>query len=154
MNDEETAHIVELQTHKHSRTCRKKGKAICRFGFPLPPLPQTRLLYPLEEEVDQFKKKYSELQRAMNESKDNDVSFVEFLETVAKMTFEDYIKCIRSSLNAPKVFLKRAPNEMRVNLFRGKFVLLGKLIMTFRLFLSHMVVHHMLLDTLANHKEV
>ena len=49
VNDEETAHLVELQTHKHSRTCRKKGKAICRFGFPLPPLPQTRLLYPLEE---------------------------------------------------------------------------------------------------------
>ena len=107
LNDEETAHLVELQTHKHSRTCRKKGKAICRFGFPLPPLPQTRLLYPLEEDVDQFKKKYSELQRAMNENKDNDVSFAEFLETVAKMTFEDYIKCIRSSLNAPKVFLKR-----------------------------------------------
>ena len=51
----------------------KKGKAICRLGFPLPPLPQTRLLYPLEEDVDQFKKKYLELQRAMNENKDNDV---------------------------------------------------------------------------------
>ena len=126
VNDEETAHLVELQTHKHSKTCRKKRKAICRFGFPLPPLPQTRLLYPLEEEVDQFKKKYSELQRAMNENKDNDVSFAEFLETVAKMTFEDYIKCIRSSLNAPKVFLKRAPNEMRVNLFNVKILLAWK----------------------------
>ena len=126
VNDEETAHLVELQTHKHSKTCRRKGKAICRFGFPLPPLPQTRLLYPLEEDVDQFKKKYSELQRAMNENKDNDVSFAEFLETVAKMTFEDYIKCIRSSLNAPKVFLKRAPNEMRVNLFNVKILLAWK----------------------------
>ena len=85
-NDDETAHLVELQTHKHSRTCRKKGKAICRFGFPLPPLPRTMLLYPLEEDVDQFKKKHAELQRAMNENKDNDVSFAEFLETVAKMT--------------------------------------------------------------------
>ena len=45
---EDTAHLVELQTHKHSRTCRKKGRAICRFGFPLPPLPKTMLLYPLE----------------------------------------------------------------------------------------------------------
>ena len=84
-NDDETAHLVELQTHKHSRTCRKKGKAICRFGFPLPPLPRTMLLYPLEEDVDQFKKKHAELQRAMNENKDNNVSFAEFLETVAKM---------------------------------------------------------------------
>ena len=59
VNDAETAHLVELQTHKHSRTCRKKGKAICRFGFPLPPLPRTMLLYPLEEEVDHFRKKYT-----------------------------------------------------------------------------------------------
>ena len=132
-DDAESAYLVELQIHKHSKTCRKKRKAICRFGFPLPPLPETMLLYPVEEEVEQFKKKYTELQRTMNESKDNDVSFAEFLETVAKMTFEDYIKCIRSSLNAPKVVLKRAPN--------------GKLILTFRLFLNHMVVHHMLLGT-------
>ena len=77
----------------------------------MPPLPQTRLLYPLEEEVDQFKKKHFELQRGMNGNKDNDVSFAEFLATVAKMTFKEYIKCFRSSLNAPKVFLKRAQNE-------------------------------------------
>ena len=126
VNDDETAQLVELQTHRHSRTCRKKGKAICRFGVPFPPLPQTVILYPLEEEVEQLKKRYIELQRAMNENKDNDVSFAEFLETVVKMTFDDYIKCIRSSLNAPKVFLKRAPNEMRINLFNGKILLAWK----------------------------
>ena len=92
----------------------------------MPPLPRTMLLYPLEEEVDQFRKKYTELQKAMNENKDNGVSFVEFLEAVAKMTFEDYVKCIRSSLNAPKVFLKRAQNEMRVNLFNVKILLAWK----------------------------
>ena len=84
------------------------------------------LLYPLEEEEDQFRKKYTELQKAMNENKYNDVSFVEFLEAVAKMTFEDYVKCIRSSLNAPKVFLKRFPNETRVNLFNVKILLTWK----------------------------
>ena len=62
----------------------------------------------------------------MNGNKDNDVSFAKFLETVAKMTFEDYIKCIRSSLNAPKVFLKRTPNEMRVSLFNGNILLAWK----------------------------
>ena len=39
------------------------------------------------------------------------------------MEFEEYIKCIKSSLNAPKVFLKRTPNEMRINLFNGKILL-------------------------------
>ena len=49
-DNEETANLVTLQTHKHSRTCRKKGK-------PLPPLPRTMLLYPLEEKVNKYKKK-------------------------------------------------------------------------------------------------
>ena len=48
----------------------KRGKPICRFGFPLPPLPRTMLLYPLEEEVEKYKKKNTELQKAMNEYKD------------------------------------------------------------------------------------
>ena len=33
------------------------------------------------------------------------------------MDFEDYIKCIRSSLKAPRVFLKRKTKNMRINLF-------------------------------------
>ena len=41
----------------------------------------------------------------MNEYKDTEgMSFDEFLEKVAKMEFDEYVKCIRSSLNAPKVF--------------------------------------------------
>ena len=45
------------------------------------------------------------------------MSFEEFLENIAKMDFEDYISCIRSSLKAPKVFLKRKTKEMRINPF-------------------------------------
>ena len=117
-DNEKTANLVGLQSHKHSRTCRKKGKPICRFGFPLPPLPRTMLLYPLEEDVDKYKKKNTELLKAMNEYKDNvDMTFAEFLENFAKMDFDDYIKCIRSSLKAPKVFLKRKTKDMRINLF-------------------------------------
>ena len=54
------------------------------------------LLYPLEEEAETFKKKYTDLKRAMNENRDKEVTFAEFLEKVAKMNFKDYIKCIRS----------------------------------------------------------
>ena len=82
----------------------------------------------------------------MNEYKDTvDMTFEEFLEKVAKMNFEDYIRCIKSSLNAPKVFLKRKPNEMRINLFNGKILLVGREILIFRLFLNHMAVHPTLL---------
>ena len=63
----------------------------------------------------------------MNEYKDTvNMTFEEFLEKVAKMKFEDYIRCIKSSLNAPEVFLKRKPNEMRINLFNRKILLVWK----------------------------
>ena len=126
-DNKETANLVNLQTHKHSRTCRKKGKPICRFGFPLPPLPRTMLLYPLAEDVEKYKKKHKEIQKVMNEYKYTVyMTFEGFLEKVAKMNFEDYISCIKSSLNAPKVFLKRKPNEVRINLFNGKILLAWK----------------------------
>ena len=80
-DNEKTANLINLQSHKHSRTCRKRGKPICRFGFPLPPLPKTMLLYPLEENIDKYKKKNVELQKSMNECKENDdMPFEEFLE--------------------------------------------------------------------------
>ena len=126
-DNEKTAKLVNLQSHKHSRTCRKKGKPICRFGFPLPPLPKTMLLYPLEENIDKYKKKNVELQKSMNECKeDEDMPFEEFLEKIAKMNFEDYICCIRSSLKAPKVFLKRKMKEMRINPFNENILLAWK----------------------------
>ena len=146
-DDGEIGQLVELQSHKHSKSCRKKGKAICRFGFPLPPLPRTLLLHPLNEDIEKYKKKHSELQKSMNEYKNvSDISFDEFLEQVAKMDLENYIKCIRSTLSAPKIFLKRNPNEMRINLFNKTIFLAGRQIWIFRWFLNHMVVQHMLLD--------
>ena len=96
-DNKETAYLVNLQTHKHSRTSRKEGKPICRFGFPLPPLPRTMLLYPLADDVEKYKKKRKELQKVMNEFKDTvDMTFEDFLEKVAKMNFEDYIRCSKS----------------------------------------------------------
>ena len=124
-DDEEIGELVELQSPKLSKSCRKKGKAICRFGFPLPPLPKTLLLHPLDEDVEKYKKQHSELQKTMNEYKNvTDITFDEFLKQVAKMNLGNYIKCIRSSLRAPEMFLKRNSNEMRVNLF-NKTILLG-----------------------------
>ena len=86
------------------KPAEKREKPICRFGFPLPPFPRTMLLYPLEENVDKYKKN-TELLKAMNEY-NVDMTFEEFLENIAKMDFEDYIKCIRSSFESSKSFLK------------------------------------------------
>ena len=110
--------LVNLQVHKHSKTCKKGGKTVCRFGFPLPPLPRTMLLEPLETDVDEYRKKYSDIHNKMNEYKDGcDIDYQTFLQNVIGMSEEEYIKCIRASLKGPKMFLKRNPSEMRVNYY-------------------------------------
>ncbi|XP_069109201.1 uncharacterized protein [Argopecten irradians] len=114
----ELAELVELQVHKHSKTCKKGGKPVCRFGFPLPPLPRTMLLEPLETDVAEYRKKYIDLQKKLNEFKDGyNMSFHEFLQLIVQMDEQEYIKCIRASLKCPKIFLKRNPAEIRVNYY-------------------------------------
>ncbi len=58
--DPAVAELIQLQVHKHSKTCRTKGQGVCRFGFPLPPLPRTMILHPLDKNVERYKKMYSE----------------------------------------------------------------------------------------------
>ncbi len=46
---DELTDLVNLQRHRHSKTCKKKGHKACRFNFPLPPMPRTMILEPLSE---------------------------------------------------------------------------------------------------------
>ena len=113
--NEEEKPFVEFQKHKHSKTCRKKGKAICRFGFPLPPMSCTMILEPLHTDDDDCKKKYDHIQQKLDAMCDGtDETFQEFLSDL-NMNEDDYVKAIRSSLKSAKVFLKRTPAEIRVN---------------------------------------
>ena len=112
---------IQLQVHKHSRTCHKKADRICRFGYPLPPLENTMILEPLDTEGDKYKKMYEKVHKKMNTEKDGfDVTYEQFLSEVLEISKEDYIKCIRSSLKASKVFLKRTPKDIRLNLYNDK----------------------------------
>lgn len=44
--DESISELINYQTHRHASTCRKRGKDICRFDFPVFPMPETPILYP------------------------------------------------------------------------------------------------------------
>ena len=46
---DEMRELVNLQTHRHAKTCKKGGHKICRFNFPLPPVPRSEILEPLKE---------------------------------------------------------------------------------------------------------
>ena len=62
----------------------------------------------LDSDVENYKKLYSAMQEKMNNLKNGfDGIFQDLLNNVLQLSLEDYIKCIRNSLRAPRVFLRR-----------------------------------------------
>ncbi|XP_070548510.1 uncharacterized protein [Ptychodera flava] len=118
----EISDLVNLQTHKHSKTCREKGKPICRFGYPMPPMSETMILTPLDDDntvdISKYKELYEDIKKRLDDMKEGkSVSFAVFLATELHINHEDYIMAIRSSLKATTIFLKREPCDLRVNAY-------------------------------------
>ena len=100
-DEDEEKEFIALQTHKHTKTCQKMGKKICRFGFPIPPMRQAMILKPLESDTPKeiVKNKQNNLQkiRSVMQSlvKDEDMPFIDFLKK-CDLSDETYILVIRS----------------------------------------------------------
>lgn len=96
---EEMKELIKVQTHRHTHTCYKlRGKKICRFGFPLPPLTATKILLPLPNDVPESKKReykvlyksvQDDLTRRQQESS-VDIGYQDFL-TALDISEERYI---------------------------------------------------------------
>ena len=116
--DESIPVLINYQTHRHAGTCRKKGKDVCRFNFPLFPMPETTILYPIENTCEQndhsaYVKKIVSLLNDLHKAESN-VNFDEFLAELG-IDYALYVKSVRSTLNRPKIFLKRSVAESRIN---------------------------------------
>ena len=79
----------------------------------------TQILHPLENgsegEIKMLKDLWKQIKKELNDLKEGlDITFDQLLENFG-VSEEKYILAIRSSLNSPTVFLKRMPNELRVN---------------------------------------
>ena len=116
-DSDDLSELVNLQRHKHSKTCKKKGRAICRFNFPLPPMPRTMILEPLSESdldenvADMLKEALGRIRSLLNSmNADETMNFVEFLEKL-DLTEQQYIKAIRLSLKHSTLLLKRSPSD-------------------------------------------
>ena len=116
----ELLNLVNRQVHRHSHTCRKNTKTECRFNYPQPPMSQTKILYPLDTDVPQNKVKlHKDTWKSIKKHLDNmkegeDITFDQLLLDL-NVTEENYLLAVISSLNAATVFLKRNPNELRIN---------------------------------------
>ena len=119
-SDPELQDLVNRQTHRHSHTCRKKSKNICRFNYPQPPMRCIQILYPLDDDmfpavVKSSKELWKTMKNKLNDLKEGkDITFDQLL-TELDVSERQYILAIRSSLNTPTIFLKRSPNELRIN---------------------------------------
>ena len=120
--NKENKKYIDLQLHKHSKTCIKKknNKKQCRFGAPWPPLNTTQILYPLDEHHLQNKELYSKLYNDINkfiQLKYKNKEFINFDQILNElnMSYETYILALRSTINKKKIFLKRSLEEIYIN---------------------------------------
>ena len=102
--------LQEKQTHKHSRTCRKKSQSVCRSHYPLPPMKETMVLEPLEDmnecNLSFLKEKAKKIFIYLKElGTEIEMKFEEFLNKF-EINEETYILALRSQLNRPQIFLK------------------------------------------------
>ena len=120
-NSSEMEDLVNLQTHRHAKTCKKGEHKVCRFNFPLPPVPRTMILTPLEnscfdEEMrDKIKENADKIKEVLDSMKyGENITFGDFLKKL-QLTEESYILAVRHTLKRDTLFLKRAPSEIRIN---------------------------------------
>ncbi|XP_065370889.1 uncharacterized protein LOC135963037 [Calliphora vicina] len=131
----EVSNYVSYQKHNHNRTCQReiRGQKICRFHIPYPPLPNTEILLPLPDDIDNnnlenHKKNYEKIHNILNGNLSDDEanrfeSFESFLaDERVNLTYEEYIFALRSSLKKPRVFLKRSFNDRCINAFNPKIL--------------------------------
>jgi len=108
-DDEQIDNLVDLQLHKHTRTCKKQY-----------PMLSTEILQPLvssdAEEQKAHAENFSRIKAFLATLKacDEQLTMTEFLSAI-QLDYDSYILAIRSSLKTATIFIKRAPNELRVN---------------------------------------
>eukprot|EP00732_Lithocolla_globosa_P000252 Lithocolla_globosa_v1_NODE_62_length_7247_cov_17.118503.p1 type:complete len:1467 gc:universal NODE_62_length_7247_cov_17.118503:2368-6768(+) len=142
--DDVSRDLVSLNTHKHTKTCRRKKKQRkktedgkdtvttklnCRFHIPLPPMEHTVILRPFDEDepgLSTHKKNWQKIQKVLAQMFDDHkkdplcldaLTFDDFLDRV-NLTRSKYLAAVRSSVESPvRLFLKRKPNAIRVHAY-------------------------------------
>ena len=147
--------LLNRQVHRHSHTCRKKSKNVCRFNYPQPPMRSTKIVYRLDtdnmnnDELKQCKDAWQFIKKHLNDMKDGeDITFDQLLINL-KLTEQNYLVAIRSSLKMPTIFLKRKPNKLRINNIMLHALVHGVRIWIFNLYLMCMRVQYILYHILS-----
>ena len=110
--------LVSRQKHSHTQTCKKNKNSVCRFHYPQPPFPKTVILDKIPEDdprIEEYKKKWTTIHKELEEmARGTEITFEEFL-TKMDLSYEEYEKCVQTTLQARTIFLRRTPQEITIN---------------------------------------
>jgi hypothetical protein len=133
----DVAPYLEYQLHSHGHSCRRevRSKQICRFGIPYPPMPQTEILLPLDENapnLPEHRRNFEKIQSLLDFPFDREsvVTLSDFQNFLShdqlNLSYEGYINAIRSSIKKPKVFWKRSFSAIKLNAYNKHLLLLQR----------------------------
>lgn len=115
--------LITHQRHKHTHTCYKgRNSKSCRFSFPKYVMRETEILLPLtqnllsSEDMKKIAENLDKIDLKMLElfKKNSNIPHSDLL-TELKLTHEEYIDAIRSTVKRPKLFLRRSSLEVAIN---------------------------------------
>ena len=115
--------VSEVQTHNHTKNCRRKTE-LCRFGYPRLPSEQTIIAVPIES-TDQpgiaEKLKILEKAKSLISSPNPPKTFEDFFSRL-QVSRELYHEALSLSKKGKVVVLKRRPNETHINNYNKQWL--------------------------------
>lgn len=103
--------LIKIQTHRHTKTCKKNCHTICRFNFPFLPMDTTTILFPLEHTTKDNDKKKDLCSLLDNKNYSRHVAFDMFL-TDLNLSKDKYMVLFHSCLMLPIILLKGKPYDI------------------------------------------
>ncbi|XP_011302899.1 uncharacterized protein [Fopius arisanus] len=104
---------IELQAHKHTSACYKKGAIrTCRFHAPFMPCRSTMILEPSDKTGPEFMRNARHFENIRKNLENCSYSDLATFYKANKI-FSDvqYVNILRTGITRPRVFLKREPSE-------------------------------------------
>ncbi len=122
--------VDEVQTHHHTKSCKKYGDS-CRFGYPRLPSKETLISKPLPLEMDkkERKKKIHDLKNILEKIKqelerediDEETTLDDLLRKL-NIPYKTYKEALQTSERGSTVVLKRTVKERYVNNYNPLFL--------------------------------
>jgi hypothetical protein len=99
--------LAKVHRHYHTRSCRKRKNAHCRYNFLMSPMRATRIIEPLSLEDNVVVEKSKSLFAFLEQGDFDELMNFDDFWTELNLSEDEYIQVIQCTLKQPTIFLKR-----------------------------------------------